>query len=420
MKRSWIIVLLLQVLALVGALTTGRRLFFNLAYLLTAVLVVSYFWSRANVTHIQIVRQTPSHRSQVSEVAEERFLVRNTSALPKLWVEVRDHSDLPDHHASWVVNALGGHRTRGWSVRTICRQRGRFTLGPITLISSDPFGLFEHRKELPTTSSIVVYPLTVDLPHFSLPTGELPGGGAMRRRTHYVTTNVSGVRDYFPGDGFNRIHWPSTARTGRLIVKEFELDPTADVWLFLDMQGAVQADRTWEEQDDEVSPLWPRRPALAPSTEEYTVTVAASLAKHFLARNRAVGVIAYSQKREVLVPDRGERQLTKVMEMLAVIRAIGTIPMAQIIAAEGKSLGRNTSVVVITPSDDIRWVDSLRDLRRRGIRGIGIVPDASTFGGQTNTDTVFAALRQNGIHAYRIREGDSLAAALSRPGAEWS
>jgi hypothetical protein len=92
--------------------------------------------------------------------------------------------------------------------------------------------------------------------------------------------------------------------------------------------------------------------------------------------------------------------------------------MAQIIAAEGKSLGRNTSVVVITPSDDIKWVDSLRDLRRRGIRGIGIVPDAPTFGGQTNTDTVFAALRQNGIHAYRIREGDSLAAALSRPSAE--
>ena len=168
MKRSWIIVLLLQILALTGGLATGQRLFFNITYLLTAVIVVSYFWSRANVTRIQIVRQTPSHRSQVSEVAEERFLVRNTSALPKLWVEVRDHSDLPDHHASWVVNALGGHRTRGWSVRTICRQRGRFTLGPITLISSDPFGLFEHRKELPTTSSIVVYPLTVDLPHFSL------------------------------------------------------------------------------------------------------------------------------------------------------------------------------------------------------------------------------------------------------------
>ncbi len=419
-KRSWIIILLLFLLALAGALATGRRLFYNLAYLMGAVIGVSYFWSRANITRLQIVRQTPSHRSQVGQVAEERFLVRNTSRLPKLWVEVRDHSDLPDHSASWVVNSLAGHRSRGWAVRTICRQRGRFTLGPITLISSDPFGLFESRRELPHTSSLVVYPFTVDLPHFYLPTGELPGGGAMRRRTHYVTTNVSGVRDYFPGDGFNRIHWPSTARTGRLIVKEFELDPTADVWLFLDLQGSAQADLLWEKQDSEPALLWPGRSTLAPSTEEYIVSVAASMAKHLLARNRAVGIVGYSQRREVVVPDRGERQLTKIMEMLAVIRAIGTIPIAEIIAAEGKNLGRNTSVVIITPSDDIKWVESLRDLRRRGILGIGIVPDASTFGGQANTDFVVGALRQNGIFAYRIREGESISAALSQPGAEWS
>jgi len=413
-------VLLLLVLVLAGALATGRRLFFNLTYLLTALIIVSYFWSWSNVNQIQIVRHTSSKRSQVGETAEERFLVRNASVLPKLWVEVRDQSELPHHHASWVVNALGAHRARGWSVRTVCRQRGRFRLGPITLISGDPFGLFEHRKHLGATSSIVVYPFTVDLPYFSLPTGELPGGGAMRRRTHYVTTNVSSVRDYFPGDSFNRIHWPSTARTGRLIVKEFELDPTADVWLFLDMQGAVQAELVWEREVTEVAALRKSRPALVPSTEEYSVTIAASLARHFLARNRAVGLVAYGQKREVIVPDRGDRQLAKIMETLAVIRATGTIPMAQIISAEGTGMGRNTSAIVITPSDDLRWVEMLRDLRRRGVRGIGIIPDASTFGHPTNTEAVLAALQQSGIRAYRVREGATLKAALSQAGAELS
>jgi uncharacterized protein (DUF58 family) len=413
------IVLALLVVALIEAQATGRALWFNLVYLFLAVLVVSYFWAWANVNRLQIVRQTRSPRSQVGEVAEERFLVRNGSILPKLWVEVRDHSSLPDHHASWVVSSLGAHRSRGWAVRTVCRQRGRFTLGPLTLTSSDPFGLFENRKRIAATSSIVVYPLAVDLPHFYLPTGELPGGGAMRRRTHYVTTNVSGVRDYFPGDSFNRIHWPSTARTGRLIVKEFELDPTADVWLFLDMEGAVQADRMWQEQPEQSPRLWRAgtagRPALVPSTEEYAVSLAASLAKHFLARNRTVGLVAYGQSRETLPPDRSERQLTKIMETLAVIRAVGTVPLAQIIAAEGKGLGRNTSVVVITPSDDLKWVDSLRDLRRRGIRGIGVVLDTETFGRPTKTDAVLAGLRQDGIRSYRVREGDSLAAALATP-----
>ena len=308
MKRSWVALLLLLVFILVEALATGHRLFYNLTYLLAAIISVSYFWSWSNIHHLHLVRQTQSQRSQVGSVAEERFLLHNKSRVPKLWVEVRDHSDLPEHHASWVVNALGPHRARGWAVRTVCRQRGRFTLGPITLITSDPFGLFERRKRLPATSSMVVYPFTVDLPRFAFPSGQLTGGGTMRRRTHQITANVRGVREYAPGDSFNRIHWPSTARTGRLIVKEFELDPTADVWLILDMEGAVQADLLWKERADEAASMWPRRPALEPSTEEYSVTIAASLAKYFLVRNRAVGLIAYGQRREVLSPERGERQ----------------------------------------------------------------------------------------------------------------
>ena len=88
---------------------------------------------------------------------------------------------------------------------------------------------------------MIVYPATIELPAFAQPLGQLPGGEVMRRRTHYVTTNVAGVREYAPGDSFNRIHWPLTARAGRLIVKEFELDPTADIWLFLDMQQEVPA-----------------------------------------------------------------------------------------------------------------------------------------------------------------------------------
>lgn len=415
MRRGSLVVLALLIVALIEALATGRALWFNLFYLFSAMLITSYVWSWSNVSGLQLVRQTRSQRSQVGEVAEERFLVRNRGLLPKLWVEVRDHSNLPGHRASWVVSSLGGRRERGWAVRTVCRQRGRFTLGPITLTSSDPFGLFETRKTIAATSPIVVYPYAVALPQFRLPSGELPGGGAVRRRTHYVTTNVSGIRDYFPGDSFNRIHWPSTARTGRLIVKEFELDPTADVYLFLDMQGGVQADRMWQPDEGSSISGLSRRAALLPSTEEYGVAIATSLAKHFLGRNRAVGLIAFGQGREAIPADRGERQLTKLLEILAVIRALGKVPLAQVLAAEGKSLGRNTSVVVITPSDDTKWVEALRDLSRRGIRGIGIVLDSTSFGRAGKADAVVAALHQNGMRSYRVREGDALEAALTSP-----
>jgi len=75
------------------------------------------------------------------------------------------------------------------------------------------------------TREVLIYPYTADISEFHLPFGELSGGSAFRRRTHHVTDNVTGVRDYVHGDSFNRIHWKSTARTGRLISKEFELGP---------------------------------------------------------------------------------------------------------------------------------------------------------------------------------------------------
>jgi uncharacterized protein (DUF58 family) len=101
----------------------------------------------------------------------------------------------------------------------------------------------------------VVTPHTVPITRFSPPVGYLPGGEAMHRRTPYVTASVSGVRDYAPGDSFNRIHWPSTARTSRLISKEFELDPLSDVWIFLDMHDDAQAETpyTFDTSDDAVA-----------------------------------------------------------------------------------------------------------------------------------------------------------------------
>ena len=53
------------------------------------------------------------------------------------------------------------------------------------------------------------------------------------------------MREYRPGDAFNRIHWPTTARTNRLMVREFELDPTVDVWIVLDLHSDVLATRRW-------------------------------------------------------------------------------------------------------------------------------------------------------------------------------
>jgi uncharacterized protein (DUF58 family) len=415
-------ILALGFACLIGALVSGREVFYQLTYVIVVMILLSLFWAWTGVGWLRFSRQTRVRRAQVGRPLEERLSVRNTGRLPKLWLEVSDESSLPGHHAGFVVSNLAPRSDRGWSVRTTCQERGRFTLGPVALTSGDPFGLFRVSRKIPATTTVVVYPATVDVRAFPLPVGYLPGGDALRRRTHYVTTNASGVRDYAPGDGFNRIHWPSTARRDRLIVKEFELDPLSDVWVVVDMHRDVHHDAgtpEWRRHIQEMDslPPWSRRPRrleLPPSTEEYTVTAAASIAQYFLRQDRALGLAAVGQRREVIQADRGERQLTKVLETLAVLRARGEFPLHEVLTAEAMSLPRGTTLVIVSSSVDMRWAVVARHLDRSGLQVVSVLVDPQSFGGLPGIGAVAAQFTMAAIPVYVIRKDDVMEEVLGK------
>lgn len=420
LERSWVLILVF-IVSFLAALAAGEPLFFSLFYLSGSILLLSYLWAFLNLHWVRVTRQTRANYVQTGDFVEERLILVNTGPLPKLWIELKDESDLPLHRASRVVSNVRRHTQQSWHVRTPCYRRGRFTLGPVTLLSSDPFGLFPLKKQLPRhfSSHVVVYPAAIDLPYFQPPIGEQIGGEAQRRRTHYLTTNVSGVRDYSFGDSFNRIHWRSTARTGRLMVKEFEIDPVADIWIFLDMYFPVQAGLRPEEIPLPRLPdvHWEALPKfeLPPSTEEYAIAAAASIAKHFLTQSRAVGLIMYAdgEHREIAQSDRGERQLARLNEMLAVTQAHGAIPIAEVLAAETMQLSRNTSVIVITPSTGTDWVAATRNLIHRGIKATAVLIDQSSFDGSGSSIDTEIELTASHIPHYVLRCGDQLADALA-------
>jgi len=417
-------VLLLILITFVAALLSSRErsqdILFNISYLFAFLLIVSFVWTWINIRTIRLTRITRARRAQVGRTMEERFAVLNTSIVPKLWLEVRDYSDLPGHLASHVVKGMRPRGRYEWRVNTLCARRGRFTLGPLTLTSGDPFGLFQMQRRLTPTSHLVVYPMAVDIDRFALPIGILPGGEALRRRTHHVTANASGVRDYAPGDSFSRIHWKSTARRDQLIVKEFELDPLADIWIVPDMywgaqlvaesDGQVRVPERWRA-------LWTplAKFELDPNTEEYVVTVSASLAQHFLRRDRAVGMIAYAQDRELVQADRGERQLAKIMETLAVIRSTGQVPIDHLLNAEAEQIPRGTTLIVVTPSPSESAATAARHLERRGVRVIVVLIDPASFGGRKSAVGVKALLQAAGTPTYLVRCGDALEEVLSQP-----
>ena len=417
MRTRRLIIFALLAVFLIGALVTGRDLFFNLAYLWIAIILIAAIWTWTSLSRIRLSRHTRALRAQVGRPLEERLAVRNLGFTPKLWLEVRDASDLPGHTASKVVTTLAPREERAWLARTICRERGRFRLGPLSITSGDPFGLFQITRHISQTAHVVIYPATVDLPDFALPLGLMPGGEHLRRRTHYVTPNAAGVRDYAPGDSINRIHWPSTARRDRLIVKEFELDPLADVWVFLDGDHAAQAVLPKPEPVYRVkSALWPEmeeRITLPPNTEEYGVSIAASLVQHFIRRGRSVGLVVYGQSREVVQPDRGERQLTKLMETLAVFRAQSAMRFQDVLTIEAQPLPRGATVILVTASWDMRWVVSAQSLKRHGLRVVGVVMNAASFGDSHDNSFMADVLWASGIPAHRVNKGDDLLAALA-------
>ena len=147
---------------------------------------------------------------------------------------------------------------------------------------------------------------------WKLPPASIEGAHAQPERTLQTTPLATTVRPYAPGDSMNRIHWRSTARTGEIQVKEFDLEQTADAWIFLDLDAAHRG-----------------RAAATTSTTEVAVRAAASIADKALAENRAVGLTVNGHRMTVVPADRGARQRLKILQLLAAVEADGRTPLQE-------------------------------------------------------------------------------------------
>jgi uncharacterized protein (DUF58 family) len=291
----------------------------------------------------------------------------------------------------------------------VCTRRGLYRTGPVMLHSGDPFGLFPVSKRMPLTQELVIYPATFDLAGYVLPGGQLIGQGGQSRRNPFVTPSVTGVRDYVQGDAFNRISWSTSARLGRLMVKEFDLDPTSDVWIVVDLERLHHR----RVAPDHPAIATRRTPSWLDSTEEYVISIAASLAKMALDDSRAVGVIASSSRTTVINPDRTERQLRRILEQLALEHADGGRPLQEVLLSESYRFRRQCALVVVSSSADVRWTSSLADIAGRRVPVGAVVLDATTFGSAPSPQEAIGRLVANAIPVQRVSFGEDISLAMS-------
>ena len=369
---------------------------------------LGYLWARQLAGKLHITREQHYGWVHVGDLLEEQFSLHNDSFLPALWIEIDDQSDLPGYVAGSVRSA-GSFETQRWRTSGICRQRGLFTLGPWQARSSDPFGFFDVTLDYAQSRSVLVYPPIVHLPGIQLPKGAATGSGRTGQRALEVTTNAAGVRAYAPGDSVNRIHWRTSARLDTLMVKTFDLEPSGDLWIVLDLDATAQAGEGEE------------------STEEYGVILASSLADRVLQQNRAVGLVAYGSTGStsaldraplpsIILPQSGKAQQWRILEALASVRAGGHWPLAKVLAEMDRNLGRGMTLAVITPSCDPAWVAGLLSPMRRGVAPTAVLLDADSFGakrdggdkrkdGEYNMEAMAGLLADLGVPSHHIVRG---------------
>jgi uncharacterized protein (DUF58 family) len=347
-RRRWLFVLAWGALFVV-ALSSGVDILFYVAYLLLFLVGATWWWTRSSIAALSVKRDVSQGYVHLGDEIELTYELTNDSRLGKIWLEVYEESNWPEPLPGRVLS-IAAFATKRWRVAVPALRRGRFQLGPVVIRSGDPFGIFSAEHRARYDALVLVYPRVVGLPYWQLPGSLLEGNVLTGRRSLQTTSMVMGIRDYRPGDAFSHIHWKTSARHRSLQVKEFELDRTSDLWIFLDLE------RRWHSGEGERG------------TEERAVTIAASVIAKALREHRSVGLVASGRSSGLFHPDRGNKQFSKLMQYLAEVSASGSRTVAETIIEAMPRLRRGASALVITPSLDHEWVKPVMALRDTGVR----------------------------------------------------
>lgn len=383
--------LLLAVLYLIDAYQAWSFLLIVLG----GMWLISRYWSRKLAEGLTLRREMRFGWAQVGDRLEERFTLTNEARLPALWVEVIDATNLPGYKASQVrsVSALSQAR---WQTAGICTHRGLYVLGPTTLKTSDPFGIYTVTIHDPSSATLMVMPPVVPLPPIQVAPGGRAGEGSPRVNAPEQTVSTASVREYLPGDSLRWIHWPTSVRRDELFVRVFEGSPAGDWWIILDLDKHVQIG----DAED--------------STQEHGIILTASLADLGMRTGHSVGLITHGDQLVWLPPRMSDAHSWQILRSLALIEP-GERSLVELLELAQPTLGQNTSLIVITPSVDGPWIQALLGLRRQGVVPTVMVFDPETFGGRGNLPALKDYLAGLGIR-YEVISRQLLERREARPG----
>ena len=383
--------LALAALLLSVGLATGSDLAFRLAYALFAVPLIGLGMAALAARGLDARVRRVTAYLQVGDYIEEEISLRSLHWWPKLLIEAR-HATAPFASPGRVLS-LWPYQSVTWKTRTRAERRGLYEHGIVEATLRDPFGLFERRRMLGKREAALIYPATVELPGFHVPAGRGWSEGVATGRTLLPSPVAASVREFSPGDAANRVHWPTTLRVGRLMVKEFDREPAGPsdaIWVVLDLHEGAQAGTGVE------------------STVEYAVTIAASVARRFLDGGRTVGLVIGGQEHIEIAADTGPAQLGRVLQALALAEPGESGPLLQTVTRAGGLVLPETTAVIVTPAGAAEAAAAVSFYQGREATAVPILLEAGSFRGEPPLHGGAYRLPGVGAETYVIHQGDDI------------
>lgn len=349
-----------------AALLVGDKLFYRAFYFWIGLTILSYIWARLSLHGIHLVRLLREYRVEVGQYVLETIEVQNESIFPKIWVEIQDQSKIENSISSRVLTIIGRKRVNSYSAFTIAAERGIFDLGPTSIRSGDIFGLFTNEMLVPASSRILITPMIISLMHLDEAHGILQGGKPIRRKSQETTVYSSTIRAYQQGDSLKRVHWPSTVRLGQYMVKEYDHDPQTEVAIFI---NAKKSTLWYSGKRDKMDIPWilGNKPEIKISKNsiDYISTIACSIANYHLEHGKVVSAFTNDNTWSYLSPDRGYRQINKLLENLAILQGNGEADLGGFVSTQSQTITRGSQVWIISTYVEKNLIQIAEELRER-------------------------------------------------------
>ncbi|HPZ09181.1 MAG TPA: DUF58 domain-containing protein [Candidatus Eremiobacteraeota bacterium] len=307
--------------------------------LLLSILLINIIYPYVTLGGIEIKRISIS-RCYEGEVFSVSLLVKNISKYRKYLFNIEDTVPLPEKKKREIffVSVLNPLEELEFTYKAPGIKRGIYTFPPIRISSRAPFGIFQASRigRESGENRLVIYPGI-----YNIRNAFFMGEG--RSEMAYETTDVKsghsmeflGVREFNPGDSLRFIHWPSTVKHRKLIVKEFSYEASPPVTILIDSNNKVQKGVGKE------------------GTFEYSLRFAATLLVYLNKEKNNFNLLV-SHKQENL---SSSIVFEEILLSMAGFNTEGNSPIGDIIEKIIPNLSYGSDLIIFTPDISFREYD---------------------------------------------------------------